>query len=70
VKNPFKGTGAAIENMLAPKVIVYSAVCDWNIRLSAYYEPVPNQTYSTQVAFNIFDYYSNYSIFIFVNYIF
>jgi hypothetical protein len=26
VRNPFKGAG--IENMLAPKVIVYSAVCD------------------------------------------
>jgi hypothetical protein len=57
VKVPFKGAVNTIQNILAPKVIVYSAVCDWNLRLSAYYEPVPNQTYSTQVAFNISDYY-------------
>jgi hypothetical protein len=57
VQYPFKGAtaghGVNIENMLTLKIIVYSAVCDWNIRLSASYEPVPNQTYSTQVAFNI-----------------
>jgi hypothetical protein len=28
-------------------------VCDWNLRLSASYEPVSNQTYFTQVAFNM-----------------
>jgi hypothetical protein len=53
VQHPFKEAGSTIENMLAPKVIVYSAVFDWNLRLSASYEPLPNQTYSTQVAFNI-----------------
>jgi hypothetical protein len=57
VKTSFKGAvanhGQNIENMLAPKVIVDSAVCDWNLRLSASYEPVRYQTYFRQVAFNI-----------------
>jgi hypothetical protein len=57
VQHPFKGdigwNGVNIENMPAPYVIVYSAVCDWNLRMIASYERVPNQTYSTQVAFNI-----------------
>jgi hypothetical protein len=42
------------ENMLAPSVIVYSAVCDWNLRMAASYEAVRNQTYSSQVVFNIY----------------
>lgn len=45
--------GDTTANMLGPTMIIFSAVCDWNLRLMASYEPFPNQIYATQIAFNI-----------------
>jgi hypothetical protein len=53
INNPFLGTRSTIENMLAPNYVTYTAVCDWNLILSSSDNPYPNQTYSTQIAFNI-----------------
>jgi hypothetical protein len=51
IKRPCLGSNS--ENMLSPNYIFYTAVCDWNLILSSSDSPYPNQTYSTQVAFNI-----------------
>jgi hypothetical protein len=52
-QHPCLGTGATIENMLSPNYIIYRDVCDWNLVLSSSDSPYPNQTYSTQIVFNI-----------------
>jgi hypothetical protein len=50
--NRFIDVGAGVKNMLGPNFIFYTAVCDWKLDLSSSDSPYPNQTSSTQYAFN------------------
>ncbi|GMO12615.1 MAG: hypothetical protein Ta2E_00960 [Mycoplasmoidaceae bacterium] len=49
---PFAGSSSTIRNILAPVMIMFSAICDCYLILTSSVEPFNNQTYATQVAFN------------------
>jgi hypothetical protein len=50
---PLKRNCADITNHLVAKKIVFSAVCDWNIRMIDDKITYRNQCYATQTVFNL-----------------
>jgi hypothetical protein len=53
------GAVAIYMNILFPKRIVFSSICDWNLILTANNHPYNGQCYTTKVAFNI-EIYNDY----------
>ncbi len=41
------------QNVLAPRLIVFSCVCDWNLIMTVDNHPYSRQSYATGVTFNI-----------------
>ncbi|GMO19459.1 MAG: hypothetical protein Ta2E_10410 [Mycoplasmoidaceae bacterium] len=49
ILNLFAGCRTGIINRLAPKMIVFSTVCDWNLIVTSSVEPFNKPSYVTQV---------------------
>jgi phage-related protein len=47
------GAASIYMNVLFPKRIAFSSICDWNLILTADNHPYNGQCYATKVAFNI-----------------